>query len=490
MLFSLIDRLIKICINNDLIEEIDEIYVRNKLLALYHENTYIKTKNISTNFYETLNLLLAEAIKKEIITASLYEKDIFSSLLMDVFIDKPSIINHKFNNLYKNSPKAATNYFYSLSKASNYIRMDRIEKNLLFKTPSKYGDIDITINLSKPEKDPKQIALEKNMNKGTYPLCLLCKENEGYLGAVSHPDRSNHRTISLEINSEIWLLQYSPYVYYNEHCILLSEEHKPMTISKNTFKNLLSFVEKFPHYFLGSNADLPIVGGSILSHEHYQGGCYEFPINRAKELFTTHLKAFENIKIEALQWPLSTLKLSSSNIEDLVNCSNYIFEAWKNYSDEKLNIISNTSKVPHNTITPIARKKGSMYEIYLVLRNNRTSSAHPLGIFHPHEDVHHIKKENIGLIEVMGLAILPGRLKVELEAIKSYILGTSSLESVAEYHRPWAEGLRLEYTGQINIHSFIELEIGKKFTRVLEDAGVYKLNDEGIEGFKRFINSL
>ena len=490
MLFSLIDRLIKICINNSLIENADEIYIRNKLLALFHENTYAKTESISTDFYETLNLLLEEAISRGMISNSLYEKDIFSSSLMDIFLDKPSVINYKFNTLYKSSPQAATNYFYSLSKASNYIRMDRIEKNLLFKAHSKYGDIDITINLSKPEKDPKQIALEKNMNKGTYPLCLLCKENEGYLGTISHPDRSNHRTISLQINNENWLLQYSPYVYYNEHCILLSEEHKPMTISKNTFKNLLSFVEKFPHYFLGSNADLPIVGGSILAHEHYQGGCYEFPINKAKELFTTHLEAFKDVKIEALQWPLSTLRISSPDIEALVNCSNYIFEAWKNYSDEDLDIVSNTLQVHHNTITPIAKKRGTMYEMYLVLRNNRTSKSHPLGIFHPHEDVHHIKKENIGLIEVMGLAILPGRLKAELEAVKSYILGAVSIETVAEYHRPWAEELKSKYTGDINIHSFMELEVGKKFIRVLEDAGVYKLNDDGIKGFKRFVRSL
>lgn len=495
MLYSLINRLIELCIDNGLIDKMDEIYVRNRLLSSFNEENYDESEKISTNFSETLTQLTDIAVDRKIIEDYLYQRDIFSSELMNCFLDKPSVINKNFYNLYKESPSAATDYFYNLSKNSNYIKMDRIAKNIFFKTPSPYGDIDITINLSKPEKDPKQIALARNTASRTYPKCLLCVENEGYNGNASHPDRANHRTISVNMNNNMWRMQYSPYVYYNEHCIVLLEKHSPMSITENTFRSLLCFVEQFPHYFLGSNADLPIVGGSILAHEHYQGGRYTFPINRASELFNFNLKDFSDIEFSALNWPLSTIRLKSKNIESLVKCSSYILDKWRNYSDESLNILSHTGDTPHNTITPIARQSEGYFEIDLVLRNNRTTEEYPLGIFHPHDDVHHIKKENIGLIEVMGVAILPGRLKTELETVKSYILSdeassVDAFENVPVPHRNWAQELKNSYNGKDDVNRFVELAVGKKFTKVLEDAGVYKLDDSGIKGFKNFITSL
>ncbi|MEG0308109.1 MAG: UDP-glucose--hexose-1-phosphate uridylyltransferase [Clostridium sp.] len=494
-LYSLINRLIEISIDNKLIEPLDEIYVRNRFLSAFNECNYSEISKLSTNFPETLEQLTGIAVEKGIINDYLYEKDIFSSNLMNCFLDKPSVINKNFQGLYKTSPAAATDYFYNLSKNSNYIKMDRIAKNVFFKTPSIYGDIDITINLSKPEKDSKQIALEKNVVRGNYPKCLLCRENEGYDGTITHPDRGNHRTISLDINNKAWRLQYSPYVYYNEHCIVLLDEHEPMHVSKETFKTLLSFVEIFPHYFLGSNAGLPIVGGSILAHEHYQGGNYIFPMNRAKNLFSFKLKKYDNIEITALQWPLSTLRLRCKNVDDLVECGGYIFDAWQNYSDEEHHILASTEGNPHNAITPICRKEDEYYIMDLALRNNRTTEEFPDGIFHPHKDVQHIKKENIGLIEVMGLAILPGRLKTELEDIKNFVIcddktAEENFSKIAAYHKPWAVELREKYNSDVEINRFIEINIGNKFVRVLEDAGVFKQTPHGIDGFKKFADTI
>lgn len=491
---NLIDRLIEISINNNLIEEMDTIYIRNRLLRLFKEESYTPMEEkLTLSFHETLTALINIALDKKLIADALYAKDIFSSEIMNVFLPSPSLINKEFFIKYSTSPEESTDYFYSLSKNSNYIRTDRIAKNISFKTPSKYGIMDITINLSKPEKDPKEIALARNSVKSNYPKCLLCIENEGYEGTVTHPDRANHRMIRLNLNNKSWMLQYSPYLYYNEHCIILSEEHVPMKINTNTFKNLLEFVNQFPHYFAGSNADLPIVGGSILSHEHYQGGNHRFPMNDAGKLFDFSLNAFEDVQCEAINWPISTIRLRGENIDSLVLASDLILKKWRNYSDESLDILAYSNEEPHNTITPMVRKEDDKFVVDLSLRNNRTSNEHPLGIFHPHEEVHHIKKENIGLIEVMGLAVLPGRLLKELEQIKEYLLGNVSLDSIEEYHKPWTLELKKKYNylkSSTDLNDFVNKELSNKFVSVLEHCGVFKLDEKGLEGFKKFTNSL
>lgn len=491
---ALIDRLIEISINNNLIEDMDTVYTRNRLLSLFNENSYIPCEEkLTLSFHETLNELINIAIEKKIIEDALYSKDIFSSDIMNIFLPTPSLINKEFYKRYAISPKESTDYFYSLSKSSNYIRTDRIAKNINFKAPSKYGTMDITINLSKPEKDPKEIALARNSVKSNYPKCLLCIENEGYEGTVSHPDRANHRMIRLNLNDKNWMLQYSPYLYYNEHCIILSENHVPMKINISTFKNLLSFVDKFPHYFAGSNADLPIVGGSILSHEHYQGGNHRFPMNDAEKLFDFSIDGFEDVECEAIKWPISTIRLRGENIDSLVLASDLILKKWRDYSDETLDILAYSNSEMHNTITPMVRKENGKFVVDLSLRNNRTSKEHPLGIFHPHEEVHHIKKENIGLIEVMGLAVLPGRLLKELEKIKEYLKDEISLDNIEEYHRPWALELKKKFDylkSSTDLNDFVNKELSNKFVSVLEHCGVFKLNEEGLEGFKRFTNSL
>lgn len=491
---ALIDRLIEISINNNLIEDMDTVYTRNRLLSLFNENSYtLCEEKLTLSFHETLNELINIAIEKKIIEDALYSKDIFSSDIMDIFLPTPSLINKEFYKRYAISPKESTDYFYSLSKSSNYIRTDRIAKNINFKAPSKYGTMDITINLSKPEKDPKEIALARNSVKSNYPKCLLCIENEGYEGTVTHPDRANHRMIRLNLNDRTWMLQYSPYLYYNEHCIILSEDHVPMKIDISTFKNLLSFVDKFPHYFAGSNADLPIVGGSILSHEHYQGGNHRFPMNDAEKLFDFSIEGFEDVECEAIKWPISTIRLRGKNIDSLVLASDLILKKWRDYSDETLDILAYSNSEMHNTITPMVRKENGKFVVDLSLRNNRTSKEHPLGIFHPHEEVHHIKKENIGLIEVMGLAVLPGRLLKELEKIKEYLRDEISLDNIEEYHRPWALELKKKFDylkSSTDLNDFVNKELSNKFVSVLEHCGVFKLNEEGLEGFKRFTNSL
>lgn len=491
---ALIDRLIEISINNNLIEDMDTVYTRNRLLSLFNENSYTPCgEKLNLSFHETLNELINIAIEKKIIEDALYSKDIFSSDIMNIFLPTPSLINKEFYKRYAISPKESTDYFYSLSKSSNYIRTDRIAKNINFKAPSKYGTMDITINLSKPEKDPKEIALARNSIKSNYPKCLLCIENEGYEGTVTHPDRANHRMIRLNLNDRTWMLQYSPYLYYNEHCIILSEDHVPMKIDISTFKNLLSFVDKFPHYFAGSNADLPIVGGSILSHEHYQGGNHRFPMNDAKKLFDFSIDGFEDVECEAIKWPISTIRLRGENIDSLVLASDLILKKWRDYSDETLDILAYSNDEMHNTITPMVRKEAGKFVVDLSLRNNRTSKEHPLGIFHPHEEVHHIKKENIGLIEVMGLAVLPGRLLKELEKIKEYLKNEISLDNIEEYHRSWALELKKKFDylkSSTELNDFVNKELSNKFVSVLEHCGVFKLNEEGLEGFKRFTDSL
>lgn len=386
----------------------------------------------------------------------------------------------------------ATNYFYSLSKHSNYIQMERIKKNIHFKTETTYGQLDITINLSKPEKDPEQIKRERATKQAVkYPKCLLCAENEGYIGRTGHPARSNHRIIPVSLQDETWYLQYSPYVYYNEHCILLAKDHRSMKINQATFTRLLAFVDKFPHYFIGSNADLPIVGGSILTHDHYQGGHYTFAMEQATPIDDFRLDSYPNVGGQLLKWPLSVIRLTANNQQELVDCATHILATWRTYTDESVGIIAQTEETIHNTITPIARMRDGQFELDLVLRNNRTTVEHPLGIFHPHQDVQHIKKENIGLIEVMGLAVLPARLQTELSEVKQFLLGEDC--QVTANHQQWAQQLKEKYGVQQNAEitdEIIETELGNKFTRVLEDAGVYKQTKEGITAFKRFIQAL
>src|SRR5699024_6389201 len=435
-----------------------------------------------------LDEIIAFAIENHVIEDVFDDKEILSARIMNTFIARPSTVNQTFNQKYEKSPIAATDYFYELSKNSNYIQMNRIQKNVHFKADSPYGELDITINLSKPEKDPEQIKREREMKQSLdYPKCVLCRENEGYVGRIGYPARANHRVIKVPLLNENWYLQYSPYVYYNEHSILLCEEHRDMKIDKKAFERLLLFVEKFPHYFIGSNADLPIVGGSILSHDHYQAGRYEFAMTRAKNSFTFDIEGFRDVTASVLEWPLSVIRLKSDEKSNLIEAADHILTTWKNYSDTSANIKAFTDETPHNTVTPIARRRGKDFELDLVLRNNRTNDEHPLGIFHPHADVQHIKKENIGLIEVMVLAVLPARLKDELAEIKKSLLDEDS--HIETYHQPWTKQLKEKY-GTISdtneAERIMEKELGDKFARVLEDAGVFKNH----EAFKRFIDVL
>ena len=495
MIFQYIHQLITQALTTQLIEREDEIVARNQVLSLlqlpdYKEPEAAVDKNM--DIPDLLEKIVEYACEQGIIEDLFDEKEIFSSKIMNCFIARPSSVNQFFYEKYKQDPHEATQYFYELSKNSNYIQMKRIRQNIEYKAATEYGDLDITINLSKPEKDPKSIALERAVQKADYPKCLLCIENEGYAGRIGHPARSNHRMIRVNLLEENWYLQYSPYVYYNEHCIVLSENHTDMKISPATFARLLSFVEQFPHYFLGSNADIPIVGGSILSHEHYQGGNYQFAMAKAEDDWTFTIGNFPEVNCAVVKWPMSVIRLRSEDVEALVEAGAHILASWKNYSDENVGILAKTGEVPHNTITPIARKNGDCFELDLVLRNNRTSEEHPLGIFHPHADVHHIKKENIGLIEVMGLAVLPARLKTELEEVENFILGRDDAQ-VADYHLVWAEELKARYQAVVdedNVEEIVREEVGKKFLRVLEDAGVFKRNEAGAVGFKRFIESL
>jgi len=412
MIFQLVQQLIQQALAAQLIEREDEVYARNQVLTLLQLEEYkeVELGGSIPEIPELLELIVDYAVEQNIIEDIFDIKDIFSSQMMDCFIARPSGVNKQFYEEYRQSPELATDYFYKLSKNSNYIQMKRIRQNIEYKAATEYGDLDITINLSKPEKDPKSIELEKLAKKSSYPKCLLCIENEGYAGRIGHPARSNHRMIRVNLTGENWYLQYSPYVYYNEHCIVLSKTHTDMKISPLTFKRLLEFVDQFPHYFLGSNADIPIVGGSILSHEHYQGGNYQFAMAKAEDDWTFSMDVFSNVECSIVKWPMSVIRLRSEDTTSLVDAGAYIFEKWKGYSDETVGILARTGETPHNTVTPIARKSGDRFELDLVLRNNRTSDEHPLGIFHPHADVHHIKKENIGLIEVMGLARRGGKL--------------------------------------------------------------------------------
>ena len=494
-----IEKLLAFAESVKLIESEDVVYSRNKLLAVFGLDD---CEEVTETFeiekpYDILNRMCDWAAEKGIIENTFDERDLFDTKVMGELTPRPSEVIRKFKEDYEVSPETATDNYYAFSQNTNYIRVDRIAKNLHWLADTEYGNIEITVNLSKPEKDPRDIAKAKLAPQSSYPKCLLCKENEGYQGRMNHPARQNHRIIPVTLTNEPWFLQYSPYVYYNEHCILFSGEHRPMKISRGSFERVLEFVDIFPHYFVGSNADLPIVGGSILSHDHFQGGHHDFPmaVAEAEETFT--IKGFEDVTVEKVKWPMSVIRLRGESKEKLVDLSDKILTAWRGYSDEKCEILAFTGDTPHNTITPIARKKNGAYEIDLVLRNNRTSEEYPLGIFHPHQELHHIKKENIGLIEVMGLAVLPGRLKEEMKLLEKLMVEKNAASLIrenekVEKHADWCEEILKKYESITaeNVENIIKVEIGIAFSKVLENAGVYKQDEEGKAGYRRFIEFL
>ncbi len=483
-------------VRTKLTEECDKPFSVNAIMdimGMSDIDTDVKTDGVRP-LAEILGDLLDYAFERGLFDSNtVVYRDLFDTKLMGALVARPSCVINKFEELYKQSPKAATDYFYALSCDSNYIRRDRIEKDLKWSVPSEYGEIDITVNLSKPEKDPKAIAAAKLLPQSGYPKCLLCHENEGYAGTLSKPARQNLRQIPFDMAGTPWFLQYSPYVYYNEHCIALSSLHTPMKIDRSSFEKLLGFTEHFPHYFIGSNADLPIVGGSILSHDHMQGGCYTFAMERAPIDTPLAFSGFEDISAGIVRWPMSVIRLRGKSKERLVELADKILVKWRGYTDREAFIYAETDGTPHNTVTPIARRRGEDFELDLVLRNNITTDEHPLGVFHPHREHHNIKKENIGLIEVMGLAVLPARLKDEIEDMKRAFIegrGFSELESTAK-HKEWFDSFKNSRTVNAeNIDLVIKDEIGKTFVRVLRDAGVYKETPEGKAAFLRFIGAV
>ena len=441
---------------------------------------------------EILDRLTDAAYDRYIIKSDdIVTRDLFDTKLMGIMTPKPSQVIKEFRTYYEESPKKATEFFYEFSQDTNYIRRDRVKKDMKWKVNSPYGDIDITINLSKPEKDPKAIAAAKNAKQSSYPKCQLCMENEGYAGRINHPARQNHRIMPIEINGGKWGFQYSPYVYYNEHCIVFNGQHVPMKIDRAAFTKLFDFVKQFPHYFLGSNADLPIVGGSILTHDHFQGGHYEFAMERAEIEKEFTIPGYEDVKAGIVHWPLSVIRIQSKDEKRLIDLADHILKKWRGYTDEEAYIFAETEGEPHNTITPIARKKGDMYELDLTLRNNITTEECPLGLYHPHNEYHHIKKENIGLIEVMGLAVLPSRLKAEMEHLSQCLIKGEDIVSKEDLkkHAAWVEEIKGKHTdiNEGNVMDILKEEIGQVFVKVLEDAGVYKYNEEGRKAFDRFI---
>ena len=498
MIDKAIKKLVTYGLDTGLISEDDRYYAINQILDVLWMDDYEEPQDEpgDIDLEEVLAELLNYAFETGIIPEnSITYRDLFDTKLMNCLMPRPSEVEARFWGLYNHqSPQAATEYYYKLSQDSDYIRRYRIKKDMRWVTASKYGDLDITINLSKPEKDPKAIAAAKLAKQGGYPKCQLCMENEGYAGRTDHPARNNHRIIRLKINDSQWGFQYSPYVYYNEHCIVFNGKHTPMKIERDTFVKLFDFVKQFPHYFLGSNADLPIVGGSILSHDHFQGGNYDFAMAKAKEEELFCIKGFERVTAGIVKWPMTVLRTRSKNPEDLIELGTKVLEAWRAYTDESLFVFASTEGQPHNTITPIARKRGDEYELDLVLRNNITTEEFPYGVYHPHEELHHIKKENIGLIEVMGLAVLPSRLKDELSLISEYLIDGKDIrnnESI-DKHADWVDSFRAGYQSftKDNVDEILEKEVGLVFERVLEDAGVFKYDEAGRAGFKRFLASM
>lgn len=495
MINRLINELVNYAIEKKLVDVVDKVYVTNRLLEAFGliEFSEEEIENVRP-VCEILDDMCTYAYEHKIIEDdTVTVRDLFDTRIMGILTPPPSVVQKRFKELFLNSSREATDFYYELCKNTNYIRTDRIAKDEKWVFDSEYGPIDITINLSKPEKDPRDIAKAGKAAKSGYPSCLLCMENEGYAGHMTHPARQNHRLVPITLSGEEYYLQYSPYVYYNEHCIILNKKHIPMKIDRAVFVKLLEFVKLFPHYIAGSNADLPIVGGSILSHDHFQGGGYVFPMARASydRMFT--LPGYSNLKAGIVKWPMSVIRLSGSNPEEIADASDMILSKWRNYSDESAFIFSETDGVKHNTITPIARMRDGMFEIDLVLRNNITTEELPWGVYHPSADLHHIKKENIGLIEVMGLAILPSRLKKEISILEEYIISGKDISGNEDIkkHSEWVNEWKDNYDfNSDNIHGIVRNEIGKVFVKVLECAGVYKMNEEGQRAFDRFVETL
>ena len=499
MVCEAIKKLVQYGLDTGLIRERDAVYARNQILEVMGMDEYEEPGDISGEICleEVLKELLDYAYET---TGALKEnsvvfRDLFDTKLMNCLMPRPSEVADKFWKIYhEESPEAATDYYYKLSQDSDYIRRYRIKKDLKWVTSTEYGDLDITVNLSKPEKDPKAIAAAKLMKQSGYPKCQLCMENEGYAGRANHPARNNHRIIPITIDNNQWGFQYSPYVYYNEHCIVFNGQHVPMKIERATFVKLFDFVKQFPHYFLGSNADLPIVGGSILSHDHFQGGNYTFAMAKAPIERKVEFAGYPQVEAGIVKWPMSVIRTRCRDTEPLIDLADKILKAWRGYTDEAAFIFAETDGEPHNTITPIARKNGDMYELDLVLRNNITTEEFPLGVYHPHQELHHIKKENIGLIEVMGLAVLPSRLKEELNLLAEYIVEGKDIRGneMLEKHADWVDEFTKRYDdiNKDNVLDILKREVGVVFGKVLEDAGVYKCTEEGRMAFMRFIDSV
>ncbi len=469
----------------------------NSLLDILNIDTYLPEKpkdSEKTGLTDILNVLLDDAYERGILEEnSVVYQDLLDTKLMGCLTPRPSQVMDRFAMLREESSQKATDWYYQFSQDTNYIRKDRVAKDIRWQTATEYGDLDISINLSKPEKDPKAIAAAKMQPTSDYPKCMLCVENVGYPGRLNFPARQNHRIVPIEINGTSWYLQYSPYVYYNEHCICFNEKHTPMKIDRACFAKLLDFVRQFPHYFVGSNADLPIVGGSILAHDHFQGGHYTFAMERAPIETEVSFEGYGDVRAGIVKWPMSVIRLTSENPEHLVDLADKILVSWRGYTDEDAMILAETEGEPHNTITPIARRRGRDYELDLVLRNNLTTEEHPLGLYHPHTELHHIKKENIGLIEVMGLAILPGRLKTELAAVADKLVSGEDMRDnpLTAPHADWAESIATRYNITAdNAWNIVQEETGRVFAQVLEQAGVYRRTAEGKEGFLRFIRQV
>lgn len=495
MIDKSIRQLVSYALDCGLIEKEDEIYCTNRLLEILELDEYNEPEEPleKAELEDILNVLLDYAAEKEIIKNDVTSRDLFDTKLMSVFVPRPSYIINKFYSLYEKSPKEATDFYYRFSRDTDYIRRYRVSKDLKWKSESDYGELDITVNLSKPEKTPEEIAAAKKAKQSGYPKCLLCPENEGYAGRMNHPARQNHRIIPITIDGSEWGFQYSPYVYYNEHCIVFNKKHIPMKIDRSAFRKLFDFVKLFPHYFIGSNADLPIVGGSILSHEHFQGGNYEFAMAKAPIEKTYTVKGFEDVEVGRIRWPMSVIRISAKDTDRLVELADRILTKWRSYTDESCFIFAETDGEKHSTITPIARKRGDKFEMDLVLRNNITTEEHPFGVFHPHKELHNIKKENIGLIEVMGLAVLPARLKTELKELEKAILDGRDIkenETIAK-HADWVASFKDNYTFTAeNTKDILQNEVGKVFAKVLEHAGVFKRDENGFAGFDRFVESV
>ena len=494
-LYQNIGKLVQYGIDTGLVPECERIYTTNLLLDVMKESDYEEEQITGeVDLESTLRGLLDEAVKRGIIEDTVTCRDLFDTRLMNCLMPRPAQIQKEFWDRYEKDPQEATDYFYKLSQDSDYIRRYRVKKDRKWTVESEYGTIDITINLSKPEKDPKEIAAAKLAKSSSYPKCLLCPENEGYAGRLNHPARENHRIIPITINNTRWGFQYSPYVYYNEHCIVFNSLHTPMKIERNAFIKLFDFVKLFPHYFLGSNADLPIVGGSILSHDHFQGGHYTFAMAKAPIEKQVTIPGYEDVEAGIVKWPLSVLRIRHRDEKRLVDLATHVLDVWRGYTDEDAFIFAETDGEPHNTITPIARKVGDMFELDLTLRNNITTEEHPLGVYHPHAQYHQIKKENIGLIEVMGLAVLPARLKDELELLAEYIVEGKDVASneAIEKHAQWVREFMPKHPEitKENVMDILKEEVGKTFVKVLEDAGVYKCTSQGREAFMKFIRSL